>query len=315
MQSKILVTFTNHLSIWATRMSFEQNKPNCLHNIGQGVVHFCRRMPVMLKCFPRKPFSFFFALHPTTKLLPYLLGIFITDKLMREWDRVSKFASAAILWANRGKDIICLSFQVLLWEETRPSVQLWCWQGPVGSLGRSFPLPPLLLHLDGGTLLKEVTWAQSTLSKVIPPVGSPSHGEWGCGATSPCGLKGRRELGKGYLEITMAQKVLKLQILWVWEHVQDTVTLFSSQLPDSPLPLHSQVVFTAAFQKPEHLVNHQTNVCLSGFLVENIEMLHLTSHSFCFQTLFRPVSPLLPHMLWPVMSTKEVLPRRSSTQV
>lgn len=59
MQSNNLVMSTNHLSIWATRMPFEQNKPNYLHHVGQGVVHFCRRMPVMFKCFPRKTFSFF----------------------------------------------------------------------------------------------------------------------------------------------------------------------------------------------------------------------------------------------------------------
>lgn len=104
----------------------------------------------------------------------------------------------------------------------------------------------------------------------------------------------------------MAYKAPELEILWVWEHMQETITVFSpqhcpkhSQLPDSTPPLHSQVVFTFAFQEPEHLANHQINVYLSGFLVENIEMLHLTSHSFCFQTLFRPVcfptSP--PHAL------------------
>lgn len=109
-----------------------------------------------LNAFQENPFPFF-ALHPTTKLLPYLSGIFITDKLMREWDRLSKFATAVMLWANSGRDTTYSSFQVLLWEETWPSVQLWCWQGPVGSLGRSFP-PLLFPHLDGVTLLKEAAW-------------------------------------------------------------------------------------------------------------------------------------------------------------
>lgn len=82
--------------------------------------------------------------------------------------------------------------------------------------------------------------------------------------------------------------------------MQETFTLPSpqhchrhSQLPDPPPPLHSQAVFTSAFQEPEHLVNHQINVCLSGFIVENTAVLHLTSLFLpdTFETCF-PAFPL-----------------------
>lgn len=87
---------------------------------------------------------------------------------------------------------------------------------------------------------------------------------------------------------------IMLEILGVWQSTGDTLFSFQcsckpSHLPHSPPPLCSQVVLSFMFQELEHLLNCQIIVCLSGFLVERIETLPLRSHSFCFQTLVRPV--------------------------